>query len=242
MTPEHDQRSMLAYHQEAGEVLNPHAGAFLGGMFEISGNMTLESGFLNKTLAGGQVVEYFYTRPVVSYNDTRSGKIERLIEVFGGASLKDNKSNSFMWFVKSKKAVELATQMSPYAPSRTRMITAFQEWLNSDDMAEKLQIADVARRGATQTNAGMTQDNYSALVRNPEFMAGVVDARGALDIREGNPRYLIITSMNGALLEAIKAAYSGGITEATPKSKALAISRHPAASLMSKVAPHLLNY
>lgn len=193
-------------------------GAWLGGFFEIAGMVSLQQGTTKRmTLTG--IREHTYVYPVITYADDNPRNIKALQENFGGEGRLRNRSKK-SWEYKAQKrlAFQLGEAMYTYAPSRQEILLAFQNIQTTESLEEKLQIRQETRQRQRQK---VTSEAYFPFVQNPEFIAGVLDARGMLGHNENygsnaedpDASYVYpkinICSTNRPLLEAIKRTYGG---------------------------------
>lgn len=241
MSPENQFSNVIMVLQENSETDLASRSPFLGGLFEVSGNVTFDISSFIRRLSGGEEREYVYSYPILSYSDTREEKIQVLSRTFGGFTLREGKLNSYRWVVKGVKAVELALTIEPYSPSRNNTIVGFQNWMNAESFDEKLAIAKEVRNQAEEGQNQVSLADYSDLVKLPSFMAGIIQARGSISYKKGLFKYLNISSTNTMLLDAIKGVYGGGIVGKS-ESRRLAISKNSARRLLLNASPYFINY
>ena len=176
---------------------------------------------------------YFHVNPLIKMGDNNFDRMIRLKAHAGGNASHLNKygrgNSPYQWAATGRYAVDLAMEVSPYAPSRAETFTAFLNWANTDDIEEKIVIArelHETRGGRVEVSAG----DYESLVRDNAFVAGAIDARGTIrrkDIEyvsrkpyEGDDnlpphdwiiRWLDMPSKNLSLLEALQRQWGGNI-------------------------------
>lgn len=165
--------------------------------------------------------------------------------MFGGRTLAEKNVNSYRWYIKSEDAVELAVFIQDYSPSRAEAIAAFQNWINTEDLAERVVIAREFNEAARTEQTSALKEKYKDLVKNPLFVAGIFESRGLLFSRKRGDQTLdpviIINSENVQLLEAIKEKYGGGISLATDNSRTLSIGREATKAVLQIITPHLIS-
>lgn len=217
---------------------------FLGGFFSTGGRMGFNIENQKKRLKGSGEVQYTYAYPIISYNDNRKTKIERLRNLFGGRTLPPE-GESHRWYIKSEEAVELAISMKDYSPSRAETIAGFENWVHAEDLADRVTIAREVNQAIRTKQMRVHKGAYNDLVENPLFLAGVFESRGFLYNRSKGDHALEpvieINSENVQLLEAIKERYGGGISVATENSRCLTIGRAATRGILQSITPHLLS-
>ncbi len=210
--------------------------AFLGGIFATGGRISFTIENQTKTV-GGVERTYKYAYPFISFGDENLIKIAKLKEIFGGRT-KPNGKNPVTWYLKSEDAVDLAMVIRDFCPNRGEIITAFENWENADT-EEKLRLARDFRE---KEEANF--ESYRELVRNPQFLAGVLTARGGLSnaLRRGAPRgtVLFFSSTNEQLVKALKKEYGAGIMQVGKKSNQTTFGETATARILELTRDHLL--
>lgn len=184
--------------------------AWLAGIFEVAGSLCFVKN--TKILTNGEIQEYTY--PLMALTDEKH-VIEQLPHLIGGNVRRYVRSQtSYVWDLKGSKAVDLAQTMERYAPSRQEIITAFTNWERGESPEEKSEIAgDQQRRGL---NLSIQETDYIDLIQNPNFVAGVVDARShsySLQNRGGGITRMQVLSKNGSLLGALHGHHGGSLAK-----------------------------
>ncbi|HSX19014.1 MAG TPA: hypothetical protein VLE91_02650 [Candidatus Saccharimonadales bacterium] len=199
-------------NQEKREFDLVSCGPWLGGIYETGGNAEFSIG---PHKASGKT--YIYSHPVLRVQDNNPDFVQKLKDLFGGSARPTG--NSWRWQVKGNKAIELAFLMEPYAPSKQGFIEALDQWRNTNDREERLEIArDFEQLG--KPDYGTTED-YDKLIEDPRFVAGIIDNRGALYYKEGGlsdensygyvwPE-LRVQTQNRTLLESLSRKFGGTI-------------------------------
>lgn len=199
---------------EFGEGVGNVDPIWFAGMAECAMNFGFNIGM---TKSGSQ--ELYYAKPVIQMTDNHLDRISALKSVVGG-NYYHYRGGSYLWVFRGYKAANLAVSLKDFAPSRIEVITAFENWLNTDDREERLEIAGDFK---ASDNPYVDMDMYLPLVRLPQFTAGIVDARGEIYTVEQppvgveNPTYwwvsqrLLVHSWNEALLEALASIYGGSV-------------------------------
>ena len=182
----------------------------LSGMIEIGGQL----GFAAQRSPRGN-----YVYPTISFNDTFE-RARQLQTIYGGTCVRQSQK-SWMWRVVGKKAEDLAEDMSRWTPARKNIIDAFQTCIyENSSFEENVELSKGFRN--TQTRVDVKPEKYRDLVKDPYFVAGVIDARGVITIEEKwdtrsqesfgrNFIQVDVSSVNQGLLLALKNAYNGHI-------------------------------
>ena len=191
-------------------------GAYLGGAFEAGGWM---GAFLHGTVVKGK--KYSYGNLGISLNDSEEETMIAFQSIVGGKIYKEKGDNSWALKVSSRGIPLIASAIENYAPSRSEFIALALLW---DEMTIEERIEAVTEFKDSIGPGGRVKvdvTQYQNLVRLPEFLAGVVDARGkpAVTQRHGvrentQDPSIRIGSPNRALLEAIQIEYGGVLNEA----------------------------
>lgn len=187
---------------------------WLGGLFEVGGAI-----FFKKHVANRGIHQYIYYYPTIELSDNDENRVRRFQQIVGGA-IYHTRKNSYRCSVKGTNAVYLAQLMARFSPSRSEIITAFENWENADT-DERIAIAQEVSESDTETN--LTRNDYTWLVRSAPFVAGVIDSRAVFSVNEtfrpgGDKSYgwiiprMTITTLNVPLIEALQERF-GGSTE-----------------------------
>ncbi len=202
--------------RESHELLQPCNPAWLAGIFEVGGAIYFE---IRSTRKESGV--YTYSYPFLKLTDKDPNKMQRFQRIVGGRVNVNKRTGSSNWYIMGKSAVDLTTNMSSHAPSRRAIIEAFENW----EVADKVERIGIAQEMMTHNRIDIVeQGDYEDLVRDPDFLAGVIDSRGSIYMCElvnasKNPLRrglygwvfpkLNIHSTNIFLLEALKNEYGG---------------------------------
>ena len=187
----------------------PFHPAWLAGMLECAGSVELGE---NEDKERGNV----YYRPRIRIGDNSRERMLSLQTIVGGNIYR--KGNTWLWVVNGKKALEIAERIKQFTLKRQSILLAFQNWENSDDRDERSEIVQAFEK-ESDTNQIPPQE-YTPLITNPYFLAGVVDARGIFTYfrkfyGEGEKAHDIVTpflqiiSENVSLLDSIAINYKG---------------------------------
>jgi len=192
-------------YTQTPEVIQSFSPVHLAGMFEIAGGLR----FIRRRVGKGKK-EHRVASPIMRISDNNVQGIDRLQQLLGGRTELANEESK-AWIIERSNAAELAIAMKPFAPSRRTIISAIKQWADFDELPEeRIKIADSV---AGKYRDKVTAKNYAQLVKNPNFVAGVFDARGSISTtaRDNiiNLR-IVIASQNKALLEALKSHYGFG--------------------------------
>lgn len=216
---------------EAGEaIITSISPEWLGGFFEIGGWIGFE---VSKTTSK-QKRTYEYAYPRASLVDNHKPKLETLANLLGGVVNinRDHNRNEqhIVWTLSnSGLAVCLAEHMRKYSPSHQETILAFQNWRNTTDREERVEIANLFRE--TEKPVLIAQD-YLPLVESSIFLAGVLDNRGFVDYAEhmhGDKSFgnitpqIVLKSTNRPLLEALHEVWGGSLGQTLRKGDILTI-------------------
>lgn len=152
---------------------------------------------------------YTYGVPFIALHEPNESFVGLLKTEFGGSNRPQR--NSWEWRLSGPKVAELAAAMEPYVVSRKEMVMAMQNWMQADT-ADRVQIAK-DMKGYDRYQDG-SQEEYEALVKDPLFVAGVLDNRGSIYSSSENgyatPR-IDVYSKNQPLLSALKERYGGKV-------------------------------
>lgn len=220
---------------------------WLGGVFEVGGFLS----FLVTTDRHGTS----YGLPVMGMGDKELVVVENLAQ-FAGGSVRSKTKPTKQWQATGARAAWLGAIMEPYAPSWGDVISAFEVHTGLDGREQKV---DLARRFIGKENrVEVPLAVYNGLVQSPEFVGGVVDARGSFSFqghadRNPSPR-LSVNTTNLSLLESLQNNL-GGSLNVKQKTAETTIAGNPARQLkdsgawtadgetfravMNLVAPHL---
>lgn len=172
---------------------------WLTGVFEIAGGM----GFAIYRKKGHR-----YAYPYIHITDSDQELVDFFLDNFGGRTI--DKYSSTEWKIEGHTAIPVAERLERHSLTRKDIIDSFKEWQTAS-RDERVEIAESIK--ATHRTPA-SQAEYSALIENPQFLAGVVDARGHLYLRDDKPRvnsrHFLISSRNRQLLMALKERYGGG--------------------------------
>ncbi|KKS45342.1 MAG: hypothetical protein UV10_C0027G0002 [Candidatus Azambacteria bacterium GW2011_GWA1_42_19] len=187
--------------------------AWLAGMLECAGSINFDKQIDKKT---GNV----YYHPVIGIGDNSQARMLLLQSITGGYLCKDS-GNTWRWRIWGKKALEIAEQIAQFTILKKEVLTAFQNWENTDDRDERAEIVEILK---SNTGPDISSESYIPLILNPQFLAGVVDARGMFthkrefggegeDAHDWVMPFLAIISQNIVLLESIVIIYSGKVLD-----------------------------
>lgn len=124
------------------------------------------------------------------------------------------------------RAAETIAELEPYVVSRKEVALAAKNWLQSDN-EERVQIAK-EMTGYNRYNTG-SPDDYQDLVRNPIFVAGVLDNRANIySFTEKGYVYprVATQSLNKALLDALQNQYGGRVVKVIEQGRKQLIKGH----------------
>ncbi len=186
--------------KENQELHQKQATRWTAGIFESAGTMRFHIGEI-------------MTDPIIEYTKSDPSISDRLISLYGGQPYfrRLTRGTSSKWHLAGEEAIQLAKSLGSLAPSRASFITIATNWEAMSLAERKKAASDYNTKRETTTTSPM----YSKLVRDPAFMAGVLDARGSLYIGEedGKKYHTVeVSSTNITLLNALKTAYEGSVT------------------------------
>lgn len=176
--------------------------AWLGGAFEAGGSITIDS-------AGRG-----HTYPRISIGDNSPILAFRISEELGGSVSQEFRHKTWRWVLKGYAAAQTISQMEDFSPSRKAIVKAVREWMEAFSIEERTRIAVQARENASIPPA---TEEYKEVLRNPYFLAGAVDARGAVYSSGKKNPTLYLHSLNEALIDALVKNF-GGAKRVLPKS------------------------
>lgn len=170
---------------------------WLAGAFEIGGGIWFQIRNSSGTIT-----------PHLSIGDNDQQRMQTLKGLCGGSVYRGG-TGSWYWRASGYRAAFLAEIMEGKAPSRNEVLLAFQNWQSSTNEERKIITEEIKDK----ERIPVTPSDYALLVKNPEFVAGVIDARAIVGSMTGKNRfkydYLQVASTNGALLEALNQEYGG---------------------------------
>ena len=205
---------MVAMSKEHYEQLEPSQKAtWFAGLFEVAGSL----GFY-KSLRGGRVVTY----PQIQYGEKDINQLLVLQNVFGGA-IGFTKPNSSAWAAVSSLAKKIAGAIEQYSVSRRQYASLVNKWDSMND-DEKLHAIDEFR--TDRPSEFPSPEAYQEAVKDNQFVAGIIDARGKISAQRKRIR---VSIPNRSLLEALSERYGGGIYVAEQVNESLMIKGRSAA-------------
>jgi hypothetical protein len=170
--------------------------AWLGGVFEARGGI----GF-NIDSRKGEIVNSY---PYLQVNSTNSGFIDSFQQRFGGEVKILN--NSYNWRLRKRyEVVNLISSMKPFIPSRQEAVLAVENWLATDDLEERIGIAQ-DMKGYPKHEKDQNID-YTNLLQNPYFLAGIIDV-GSIRRTPKSPTISVI-STNIPLINGLETKFGG---------------------------------
>lgn len=199
--------------EESVEIIPMSKCAWLGGVFEAAGGeMYCSVQKRNNTVI-----------PHVGMSDSDQTVPERLYRDFGG-SFRCISPNSFLWIISGHEASRIAMSMALFAPSRREVIDLIEKLDQNRNPGERVAMV---REFRERKVAGFNQaKDYSRLLRLPEFVAGVIDARGAVcssfSTVNHQPQLRLHTS-NESLIDALIKKFGGEKTLHSSKGSIVSI-------------------
>ncbi|MBP7832969.1 MAG: hypothetical protein KA035_04345, partial [Candidatus Levybacteria bacterium] len=143
----------------------------------------------------------------LNFTDVSKGTISAIQKLFDGSEerLRDVRSNRWS-ITDTHKIVAILTGIYEFAPSRRVQIESFIEMLGASGK-EKIAIGKSFPRERKRVG----EEEYSELVNDPSFLAGVFDARGHMYFYENQGLHRInMQSKNIPLMNAIQKEHQGG--------------------------------
>lgn len=172
-------------------------GVYLGGFFETASTI----GIYYKSADGVR-----YPAPFMGIYDNSKCKIDAFQGLFGGS--KHEYGNSWRLTFRIEQAAVLAASLMYYAPSKAHTADIVSKWqdMSWEDRNKEKELLDKEKRDfMVKTNA------YQKLVEDPNFVAGVLDNRAIILIREGRKPIMRVFSKNIALLNALADHFGGEV-------------------------------
>lgn len=182
--------------------ISPSRRIWLGGAFEVGGGI-----YYSIHERDNAVVSH------IEISDSSPTVLEKLHRELGGSFRPRSKSKSFVWIVSGHEASHVAISMNPFAPSRRGIIDIIEELGRNKNPKER--VAMVRRFREEEVADSTKAEDYSELVRIPEFVAGVIDVRGAVYSSPVVPRHppqLRVHTTNKPLVEALIREFGGEMT------------------------------
>lgn len=159
--------------------------------------------------------------PRIEIADSDPAFARKLYEEFGG-SFHCGSSKSFAWTISGYRACRITMSMYPFAPSRRKVIELIRSLGKCGD--PKMQVTMVKKfreeKVADSNRADDYLDDYLRLLEIPEFVAGIIDARGIVYSSDSASRHspqLRVQTTNRSLAEALKIRFGGEIRLDRPK-------------------------
>lgn len=185
--------------------------AWFGGAIEAGGTVSI--GVSSYWKSGARRVK---TQPHIEIHSHDQLMLRRLYEVYGG-SIKD-----LFWGKGGYTAAEIVASTLPYTVARREHALAMQNWLNAENIDEKVRIAGELKGRAWQEDS--EPESYAELLRNPAFVAGIFDSRGYMQVRtahtdrdkEDHAQYVHVGSKNIGLLKALESHFGGVVKVVKP--------------------------
>jgi hypothetical protein len=147
----------------------------------------------------------------VDLSDTDPELSRRLRVEFGGLITREGKTNR--WVLSGLDAASFIAAISSFIPSRKKIVALAKEAEQTIDFEEQVAMINRFREeGAKKRDVSV--EDYMPLLEIPEFVAGVMDARGVLRtcIPQNTPETrLHVLTANESLLKALEARFGGGI-------------------------------
>lgn len=186
-------------HSETREKIPLNSSVWLGAVFEVGGGM------------GFMISRKRYAYPYIQYHDTDRARVQHIFSSLGGEPhLLHPKLNSWKFRISNEKVPSIVEEIKPFASSRQKMIAAFEQW-ESVSVRERMEIAQQHR---ARDRVNVAVEEYVRLLTNPNFLAGVIDARGIWSPSKtrdkSHPRLLVVTR-NKPLLNALQSLYGGKV-------------------------------
>jgi hypothetical protein len=217
---------------------------WLAGLFEVGGTMSAQTG---QRPDGATRADLY-----LQISDNNELRTRRLAEHFGGYMYRNTRptTTTWIWTMVTDRARTVASAVQPYAPSRKPFIDLANKW---DDLTADQRVSEARKIIASprsERRAITNPQDYEHLVADPEFVAGVIDARGGLYGRpvpyQNAPRIQVATT-NKALLAALQERYGGVLrtigtqdTNTAPSGTVWRLDGAPAKALYPQIRPHLL--
>lgn len=181
-----------------------HLGAFL----ETGGTMRI--GLIREV---GKKPRIF---PEISVSDNNEARVRRMVPAYGGTVYsRRNSANSWEWRLLREPAYEWALAIKPYAPSREIIIDDFKRW-GEEDLSPEQRVELFENQ---VQYFGVTSEEYEPLVIDPNYVAGIIDARGQMydhvnHAKNGKlaPKPAVrVVNVNIPLMEALRKQHGGSL-------------------------------
>jgi len=111
--------------------------------------------------------------PYLQLQDNERTRVLKVLNALGGGTCSP-KRKSWYFRISSSNVPQIVLPFRPYAPSRLEMIDAFQAW----ELASIAKRRKIAQENRAKDRTAVDAQTYRQLLQNPDFFAGVLDARG----------------------------------------------------------------
>lgn len=182
------------------EEVRSHA-AWLGGFFEIGSTLLIEMKGSGRWRYPGLYMRVF---------DNAESKINRFRALFGGA--KHQKGNSWELSFGIAQASVLGASLAPFAPSKSDVAKVIGEWEHLTAKEREMQKIFLDE---LEQNKSIKPEDYQELVKNPDFVAGVLENRAILFTRENRRPFMRVYSQNLPLLMVLRTEFGGEVEAVT---------------------------
>lgn len=233
---------------ESRELIPPTPVLWFAGALEAGGTI----GFaVNRSIKGDRII--IRSNVFLVVRGINEALADQLCREFG--INKTRPTVKWQFRLNGRRAAETIAELEPYVVSRKEVALAAKNWLQSDNEGQ-VQIAE-EMTGYNRYNTGSPED-YQNLVRNPIFVAGVLDNRASIyPFTEKGYVYprVATQSLNKVLLDALQNQYGGKVVkvieqgrkqivqgrtiEAKRDSYRWIVGTAAARSLLGLVSPHL---
>jgi hypothetical protein len=243
--------SQMAAQQQAHQerALAQHA-LWLAGLFEAGGSM----GYSIYRGPGAQQ-HASNARASIGFQDREEERIRPLLR-FGGTLQRagETASSAWQWKLSGRQAIRLATAIAPSTPSRRPFMQIALRWeaMTIDERVQAIEAFQADWQGRWKHQlADPSAFDYTCLVQQPAFVAGVIDHRGSLlvDFTQERPQplpipVLVVSTPNRSLLAALQQQYGGRIAisrcQASGENVHWSLKGTPARHLYELIKPELL--
>lgn len=180
--------------------------AWAGGVVEVSGTL------------GFNIQKKRLVYPQLQITDSNLNNISKLKELAGGRVYPHSNGTSHSWVLGGKNIYRLTETIKGFAPSRALAIDAIQ-LVEQTDVHERLKIVQ-EYNSEREELPSVTEKDYYELVNNPQFTAGIIDAKGSISALETwREEYGYVTPQlslflqNLPLLNVLKDKYGGSVSQ-----------------------------
>jgi len=193
---------------------------YFGGALSVDGtmSMTIRHGRGNSVTVA----------PFVVFSSTSSEKLQVFESVFRAKIKNVGNSNSYLASWPGYKSASIGVRLleEKVAPSREETLLGFQNWTETEDVDERIEIAENLRQSDLNRHIQIDYAIWSQLLDNKQFAGGVISRasfrfheqkNGSVSVR------LEIISRNVSMLDSLEKYFGGKVTRNIGKDRIVQI-------------------